>query len=105
MGRGQLQVQNIANTAWTFGTVDLSDAPLVGEVCKWCMGNFNSQNVGNMAWAFATVGHLGALLLSTLARAAERCVCNFKVPGILNTAWAFARVGSLDAYHDIGQGC
>ncbi len=73
-------------------TVGLSEAPLVGEICRVvCVGNFNSKNLDNMAWAFATFGHSGALLLSTLARAAEWCVGNFKAQGILNAAWAFEK--------------
>ena len=55
---GKFKVQELANTAWAFATVDLFDELLfaaLARIAKWRVGKFNAQELANMAWAFAMV--------------------------------------------------
>ena len=55
---GKLKAQGLANMAWAFATVDLSDELLfaaLARVAGWRVGKFKAQGLANMAWSFATV--------------------------------------------------
>ena len=50
---GNFNAQELANTAWTFATVDQSDALIfiaLARAAEQRMTNFNPQNLANTAW-------------------------------------------------------
>jgi len=50
-------MQNLANTAWTFATASQMDTQLFAGLARAAerrVSDFNMQNLGNTAWAFAT---------------------------------------------------
>ena len=70
---GELNLQNLANTAWAFATAGHMDASLFGALAtaaQRCMVAFNSQALANTAWAFATARQDDASLFAALATAA-----------------------------------
>ena len=70
---GELNLQNLANTAWAFATAGQMDASLFGAVATAAVrriGDFNSQALANIAWAFATARQDDASLFAAVATAA-----------------------------------
>ena len=70
----QFHLQNNANTAWAFATVNHRYEKLFATLARAAerqLSEFNSQNGANTAWAFATVNHRDEKLFAGLARAAE----------------------------------
>ena len=69
--------QALANTAWSFAIVNLSNEKLFTVLARDTelrVSEFNAQGLVNIAWAFAKAGQLDVSLLGKLARATERCV-------------------------------
>ena len=55
----EFNAQDLANTAWAFGTLGQLDALLfaaLARVAERHMHEFNAQNLANTVWAFATLG-------------------------------------------------
>ena len=49
---GDFNVQELANTAWSFTTAGQNDALLfaaLATAAEWCMGDFNVQSIANTA--------------------------------------------------------
>ena len=69
----EFKAQELANMAWAFATVDLSDELLfavLAKVAQWQVGKCKAQNLANTAWAFATLDLSDELLFAALARVA-----------------------------------
>ena len=63
--------QDLANTAWAFGTLGQAYARLftaLAREAERCVGNFNLQDLANTAWAFASLGQPDTQLFTALAR-------------------------------------
>ena len=67
---GDLNAQELANTAWAFATADQSDQLVfaaLARAAEWRVGEFNAQELANTAWAFLTVGELTIVLLDPIS--------------------------------------
>ena len=77
----EFKPQDIANTAWSFATVNQSDGKLftlLARAAEQRLGEFNAQCLANTAWALATVKRSDVKLLTALAKAVE---CSGEVAG------------------------
>merc|ERR1711939_656071 len=86
---------SLANTAWAFATLGLSDAQLftvLARAAEKRIDDFNSRDLANTAWAFASLGLSDAQLVTVFARAAERHH-EFNAQDLAELAWAFATQG------------
>ena len=55
--QGDLNAQELANTAWAFATAEQSDAELftvLARAAELRMKDFKAQELANIAWAFET---------------------------------------------------
>ena len=71
---GNINAQDLDNTALTFAKVDWSDEPLfvaLARAAEKRLAEFNEQALADMAWAFATPAQLNGLLFVVLVRAAD----------------------------------
>merc|ERR1711971_1165322 len=67
---GELNPQDLANTAWAFATLAYRDAELFGALAqeaKQRVGEFNPQKLANTAWAFASLGYAPPALLDPIS--------------------------------------
>ena len=80
---GELNQQNLANTAWAFAKAGHLDEMLFAA---WRMGGCNSQELAKTAWVFAKVGHLDEKPFAVSARAAERHMGEFNPQSLANAA-------------------
>ena len=67
---GELNAQDIANTAWAFTTAGHSDAALfqaLAMAAKRLLGDFSVQDLANTGWAFATAGEPAKILLDPIS--------------------------------------
>merc|ERR1712216_852999 len=67
--------QELANTAWAFAKVKLSDEKLFRALAREAerrVSDYNAQEFANMAWVFAEVNLFDEKLFRALAREAER---------------------------------
>ena len=67
--------QELANTAWAFGTATQSDAALFAALSRAVerrLGAFIVQAFATTTWAFGTATKAEAMLFAVLARAVER---------------------------------
>mmetsp|Transcript_28017 Transcript_28017/g.93089 ORF Transcript_28017/g.93089 Transcript_28017/m.93089 type:complete len:870 (-) Transcript_28017:67-2676(-) len=90
--------QNLTNTAWSFATVRMRDAPLLevlasAAVCKMRQRQEEvamPQELANMAWAFAKLSYRIAPLWNAISAAALLTMSEFSAPNLSITAWSFA---------------
>ncbi len=95
----EFKLQQLANTAWAFATVSLSDEKLLTALARVAlrrMSKFNAQDLANTAWAFTTMNLSDERLFSAFARSVERQVNELNAQNLANTAWAFATVNLSD---------
>ena len=79
----EFNVQDIANTAWAFATLDHWDDKLFAALAREAemqVSKFNAQNIAKTAWAFATLGQLDEKLFAAFAKSAERRIRKFDAP-------------------------
>ena len=110
----EFNVQNLANTAWAFATVNRPDEKLftaLARAAEQRVSEFNVQDLANMAWACACLDMLGRPLSDAISRAVLRYIDLYYVQrvapaptdfvmGILGVIWAFnfAEMLSMDFY-------
>ena len=77
---GAMIAQEVANTAWAFGTASQSDAMLFAALARAVerrLGASIAQALANTAWAFQRATQWDAMVLTSLARAMERRLGEF----------------------------
>jgi very-short-patch-repair endonuclease len=85
--------QGVANTAWAFGTLNISDTRLFDALshrAQEIISEFNPQCVANTAWAFGTLNISNTRLFDALSQRAQQIITQFKPQDVANTAWASA---------------
>merc|ERR1719188_1026370 len=85
--------QEIANTAWAFGTADFHDDRLflaLAEKALLHLPEFKPQELSNLLWGFATNGFFHEVLFSNSGLEAQRM--DLQAQHLANILWAFARV-------------
>eukprot|EP00747_Dinoflagellata_sp_TGD_P204436 gnl/TRDRNA2_/TRDRNA2_78103_c0_seq2.p1 gnl/TRDRNA2_/TRDRNA2_78103_c0~~gnl/TRDRNA2_/TRDRNA2_78103_c0_seq2.p1 ORF type:complete len:167 (-),score=35.28 gnl/TRDRNA2_/TRDRNA2_78103_c0_seq2:32-532(-) len=114
----ELNVQNLANAAWTFAALDHANAKLfeaqelshmawacakegkldaklseaLARTSEWRLHEFKVQNLAFSSWAFASASQTHAKLFRALAKMIQRRTCEFTVQSVADVAWAFAKV-------------
>jgi hypothetical protein len=92
----EFDAQGLANTAWAFSTLGITDHQLfeaIARESKQHIGSFTTQNLANTAWAFATRGVPVPQLFEAIARESEQRIGSFDARETAITAWAFATLG------------
>jgi hypothetical protein len=103
----EFDAQGLANTAWAFATLGITDHQLFKAIAReskqrmgsfepqgLAIGSFEPQGLANIAWAFATLSIPAPQLFEAIARDAEQRIGSFEPQGLANTAWAFATLGA-----------
>ena len=61
---GDLNVQDLRNTAWAFARAGQPNAQLfttLASAAEWCVANFNAQELANTEWAFENMRSMAAV--------------------------------------------
>lgn len=92
---GELKVQQLANTAWSFARLLISNGPLCDAISPAALQSipqFGAQEFANIAWSFAKRCVLTVPMMDSLAAEAINIIGDFLPQHLGNTAWALARL-------------
>ena len=92
--------QALANTAWAFGLLGLSEAQLFTALARGAeqrIRDFIAQELANTVWAFATLGLSDSQLFTALVRASEQRIRDFNAQAGWLISYQAIRLSGNDA--------
>merc|ERR1719221_952493 len=95
----ELHFQDLANTAWSFARLGVTDQPLMHSIAAAAIArisDFDPLGLSNLLWAYAKLELQDQPLLAAISSAARAKLSDYSSQNLANTAWSVAKLGVSD---------